>query len=310
MDSRLPVLSRLRIVLGATAAALALALGACGGDDDDEGDAAVDTAPAPPKPESGTLVYAVGDAADGEVASTELAEFIVRQSPDRFLYLGDVYERGTRAEFRRNYEPMFGALADRTDPTIGNHEFDLRERGYYPYWRAKRGWSREEAKHRAYVDEPSGWQVIAYSSQTPDIEAEAEWVRAQIAKHPGTCRIVIAHKGRHVVADTVHTDNLEQEPVWSALVGTTAINLVGHNHVYGRLEPIRGVHVIVSGAGGHDLRDLGEQHHRSAATSTHVPTATRLVLSRGRARLTQVDATGNVHDRTTIACVPADEAAP
>ena len=42
-----------------------------------------------------------------------------------------------------------------------------------------------------------------------------------------------------------------------ALVGTTAINLVGHNHIYGRLEPIRGVHVIVSGAGGHDLRDLG-----------------------------------------------------
>jgi hypothetical protein len=308
MDSPFPASSRLRIALSGMVAALAIALGGCGGGDDDG--AAAETSPSPPRPESGTLVYAVGDAADGEEPATDLAEFIVRQRPDRFLYLGDVYEHGTRSEFRRHYEPMYGALAERTDPTIGNHEYLMRERGYYPYWGGKRGWSREEAKHHAYVDEPSGWQIIAYSSQTPDIAAEAEWVRAQIDKHPGTCRIVMAHKGRHVVTDSEHTDNPEQEPVWRALVGTTAINLVGHNHVYGRLEPIRGVHVIVSGAGGHDLRDLGEQHHRIAASTTQVPSATRLVLRRGEADLKQIDATGTVHDRTTIACVPADGTAP
>ena len=308
MDSPTPAVSRLRVVLGGAIAALAFALGACGGGNDDD-DGAGKTAPAP-RPESGTLVYAVGDAADGEEPATALAEFIVRQRPDQFLYLGDVYERGTRSEFRRHYEPMFGALANRTEPTIGNHEYLLRERGYYPYWAEKRGWSREQAKHRAFVDQASGWQIIAYSSQTPDIEAEAEWVKAQIGKHPGTCRIVIAHKGRHVLADSQHTDNPEQEPVWRALVGTTAINLVGHNHVYGRLKPIRGVHVIVSGAGGHDLRDLGPQHHAVAASTVHVATATRLVLRRGRADLTQIDAVGTVHDRTQIACRPADEAAP
>ena len=306
MDSPSPALSRLRIALGGATAALALALGACGGDDDDEG---AGTPPGPANPESGTLVYAVGDAADGEEPATDLAEFIVKQAPDRFLYLGDVYERGTPLEFRRHYEPMFGALADRTDPTIGNHEYLLRAFGYYRYWARKRGWSREQAKHRAYVDEPSGWQVIVYSSETPDIEAEARFVRAQIAKHPGTCRLVMAHKGRHVVADSQHTDNPDQEPVWKALVGTTAINLVGHNHVYGRLKPIGGVHVIVSGAGGHDLRDLGQQHHDIAGSAAHVATATRLVLRPGRADLSQVDATGTVHDRARIGCTPADEAA-
>jgi hypothetical protein len=111
-----------------------------------------------------------------------------------------------------------------------------------------------------------------------------------------------------VVADTSHSDNPEQEPVWRALQGRAVINLIGHEHLYGRLEPMGGVHVIVSGAGGHDLRDLGEQHHQVAASSTHVPTASRLVLRRGEAELTQMDATGNVHDRTTIACVPADGA--
>ena len=136
------------------------------------------------------------------------------------------------------------------------------------------------AKHRSYVDERSGWQVIAYSSQAPDTHAEARWVSGEIKKHRGTCRIAMAHKGRHVVADSHHSDNREQEPIWQALKGTAAINLIGHEHIYGRLEPIDGVHVIVSGAGGHDLR----------------------------AELTRVDADGGVHDSTTISCTPADEA--
>ena len=102
----------------------------------------------------------------------------------------------------------------------------------------KRGWTQEQAKHRSYVDAASGWQIIAYSSET-DMAAEGAWVAAEVAKHTGTCRIVIAHKGRHVVADTAHGDNTSQESVWSAITGKTAINLVGHNHIYGRLAPDR-----------------------------------------------------------------------
>ena len=260
---------------------------ACGGSDDDTERAR----PADRGPGT-TVVYAVGDGADGEEPAAELADYIAEQDPDRFFYLGDVYERGTPREFRRHYDALYGRLIDRTDPTIGNHEYLLRVFGYYRYWALKRGWSREVAKHRSYVDERSGWQVISYSSETSEINAEARWVTGEIEKHRGTCRIAMGHKGRHVVADSHHSDNREQEPIWKALKGTTAINLIGHEHIYGRLEPIDGVHVIVSGAGGHDLRDLGRQHHQVAASAVHTPTATRLVLRRGRAELTQVDADG------------------
>jgi hypothetical protein len=250
-----------------------------------------------------TVVFALGDGADGSTRSRDLASYVKAQKPDRFFYLGDVYETGTTAEFTNNYEPLYGSMASITDPVIGNHEYGNRSFGYYPYWQNKRGWTQEQAKHRSYVDATSGWQIIAYSSET-NMTAEGTWVAGEVAKHPGTCRIVIAHKGRHVVADTAHGDNTSQESVWSVIVNKTAINLVGHNHIYGRLAPINGVTVIVSGAGGHGLRSLGTQHHTVAASKTGVATATRLVLRFGVAHFSQVDKNGTVHDSGTITCIP------
>ena len=257
----------------------------------------------PPPPGAGTVVWALGDGADGSSTSTALANYVSSQNPDRFFYLGDVYETGTATEFATRYDPMYGSMAAKTDPVIGNHEYGNRATGYYPYWMNKRGWTQEQAKHRSYVDS-SGWQVIAYSSET-DMVAEGAWVAAEVAKHPGSCRIVMAHKGRHVVADTAHSDNPEQESVWSQIIGKTAINLVGHNHIYGRLAPINGVNVFVSGAGGHGLRSLGGQHHPVAASKTGTATATRLVLRRGAADFVQVDSRGRMYDSGTITCVPA-----
>ena len=251
-----------------------------------------------------TIVYALGDGADGSSTSAALATYVKAQSPNRFFYLGDVYETGTASEFSSKYEPLYGSLAAKTDPVIGNHEYGNRGTGYYPYWMNKRGWTQEQAKHRSYVDSASGWQIIAYSSET-DMAAEGTWVAQQVAKHAGTCRIVMAHKGRHVVVDTSHNDNASQESVWSKIINKTAINLVAHNHIYGRLSPVSSVHVIVSGAGGHGLRSLGSQHHTVAKSKTGVATATRLALRRGAADFTQVDRNGTVYDSGTITCTPA-----
>ena len=270
----------------------ALLLSACGGGEDD-GD---DTTRA-----KGTIVYAVGDAADGSPEATELASYIKEQDLDRFFYLGDVYDTGTAAEFERNYDPLYGELADRTDPVIGNHEYLNREDGYYPYWQDKRGWTERQAKHRSYIDSESGWQVIAYSSET-DPAAEARWVAMQVEKQDGTCRIALAHRARYSIADSQHTDNVDQEPVWKALAGKTAINLAAHSHVYGRLAPIDGVNVIVSGQGGHDIRELGPQQHVVEASAEGKPTVTRFMLRPGEAEMTQIGTDGKTYDSDTIGC--------
>jgi hypothetical protein len=251
---------------------------------------------------STTTVFALGDGADGSSASRELAGYVRAQNPDRFFYLGDVYATGTADEFARNYDAAYGAMAHKTDPVIGNHEYANRSSGYYPYWQRKRGWTSQQAKHRSYVT-PEGWQVIAYSSEH-DPSAESRWVGNELAKHAGTCRIAMAHKARHVVTDAAHGDNPGQEPIWSQIANKTAINLVGHNHIYGRLAPVNGVNVIVSGAGKGGLRSLGSQHHVVLASQNRVPTATKLVLRRGAADFQQVDKNGTVYDSGRITCEP------
>ena len=278
-------------------AAVALAAG-CGGDSEQSTEPTV----APPSGE--TVVYAIGDGADGSKRSARLARYVTKQDPDRFFYLGDVYETGTPEEFQENYDSLYGELADRTDPVIGNHEEANSPKGYYPYWNVKRGWTQEEAQHRSYVDAESGWQIIAYSSED-DSEAESEWIAEQVAMHEGTCRIALGHRGRYMVADDLHGDNPELQPIWAALIGWTAINLVGHSHVYGRLSAIDGTSVIVSGTGGHDARELGDQDHDVEAANTRNPTAVRLVLKQGEAEVAQVDAKGTVIDSTVIPCTPA-----
>jgi hypothetical protein len=250
-----------------------------------------------------TVVWAVGDGADGSAEARRLARYVGSKRPERFIYLGDVYEHGSAREFRDNYDANYGRMARRSDPVLGNHEFERRFEGYFPYWKRARGLNRERARHRAYVDD-SGWQVIAYSSES-DPFAEAAWVNRKIARHEGTCRLAAGHRGRYVVADGEHQDNPDQQPIWDALAGRTAVNLVAHNHLYGRLAPIDGVHVLVSGAGGHELRALGAQQHPVAAAHAGVPTATRLVLRRGALDFVQVDATGRVYDYGTIPCEPA-----
>src|SRR6187455_2864820 len=57
------------------------------------------------------VVWAVGDAATPGPDADRVARMIRRARPDRFLYLGDVYETGTAAEFRRWYDARYGKLA-------------------------------------------------------------------------------------------------------------------------------------------------------------------------------------------------------
>ena len=127
--------------------------------------------PSPPR-------WAVGDAATPNDGARRLAAYIRAQRPYRFLYLGDVYEDGTAREFRLHYDPLYGSLARITDPTIGNHEWENRFSGYYPYWRAKK-----DAGSRWSSTSIAGWQILSLNSMADhrrERSRQLRWLRKQI----------------------------------------------------------------------------------------------------------------------------------
>jgi hypothetical protein len=187
----------------------------------------------------------VGDAADGSRRAHALAARIRAAQPDRFLYLGDVYDRGTASEFARNYEPLFGVLASRTAPTPGNHEWGLRHEGYFPYWARHLG--APVPTHYAF--RAGGWQILSLNSEEPcgPGTAQHRWLSEQVAE-PGVSRLAFWHRPRFNAGK--HGDAADVAPLWDLLAGRATIVLAAHDHNLQRFKPVDGLTQFVVGAGG------------------------------------------------------------
>src|SRR5205085_1108797 len=74
------------------------------------------------------VVAAVGDGAGGESSEEAVVGEIASWNPSLLLYLGDVYQKGSPAEFDNWYgrgDPRFyGRFRSITNPAVGNHEYD------------------------------------------------------------------------------------------------------------------------------------------------------------------------------------------
>ena len=199
--------------------------------------------PAPPEP---AVVWAVGDGADGSTRAKRLARLIARDEPDRFLYLGDVYETGTAEEFRRNFAGVYGQLAAITAPTPGNHEWGLHREGYDPYWRSVTG----RRQRPWYRFELAGWEVLSLNSEAPHgpRSRQVRWLRRQLEGAAGDCRLAFWHRPRYSAG--VYGDDASYEPFWRELAGRARLVLSAHDHNMQRLRPRNGLVQLVAGSGG------------------------------------------------------------
>jgi hypothetical protein len=246
-----------------------------------------------------TVVWAVGDGADGSDDAKGVARAIESDRPDAFLYLGDVYPDGTGADFARHYQLVYGGLAGITWPTIGNHEYANRRSGYYPYWRRHGGakpWYRVRL---------AGWELFSLNSEAPHGPGSTQlrWLERRLAGARGNCRLAFWHRPRFS-AGTVHGDAPDVAPLWDALRGHARLVLNGHDHVMLRYRPRNGLIEYVAGSGGAALYGT-RPDSRTAFSRSGVRGALRITLSRGAARLEFRSADGRVLDRSRTRCRPA-----
>lgn len=245
------------------------------------------------------VVWAVGDAGWQSPATRRLAATVRRDSPDRLLYLGDVYELGTAEDFQRNYDPLWGPLAPITDPTPGNHDWGNRFSGYYPYWRARRGrrqppWSRVEL---------AGWEILDLNSQAAHDPGSPQlsWLTRAL-RGPGECRIAFWHRPRFSAG--VHGDQPDTAPLYRALAGRARVVIGGHDHNLQRMRRRGGIRQYVAGAGGRNRYRIDRGDPGLAWGRDDTEGALRIVLRPGRALLEFRDADGRVLDRSHASCEP------
>jgi hypothetical protein len=257
--------------------------------------------PAQPQPQPhAAVVWAVGDGAFASDPAKRLAGAIERDRPDRFLYLGDVYPAGTRADFERNYDAVYGSLAGITAPTPGNHDWPNRASGYFPWWKAKRG---GRALPSWYGFELAGWDVVSLNSEADHGPASRQlrWLarRLDATRARGDCRIAFWHRPRFSAG--THGDQRDVAPLWDALRGRAALVLNGHDHDSQRLKRRGGTVELVAGAGGALLYPL-RPDRRVLWGNDDVHAALRIELTPGRARYEFRSADGRALQSGSVAC--------
>jgi acid phosphatase type 7 len=256
------------------------------------------TGPSPAQSES-AVVWAVGDAATPGARAGRIAALVRRADPDRFLYLGDVYETGTARDFRQWYHPRFGRLAHITAPTIGNHEWDNRFQGYYRYWYRRKG----EQLPPWFKTSIAGWEILSLNSQAPHGtgSAQVRWLESAVAGD-GDCRIAFWHRPRYSAGAYGGAPDLN--PFWNRLAGHARIVLTGHDHNLQRHRPQRGLAQYVVGAGGRGRYSLHRGNETLAWGRDDVDGALRMVLRPGHALLEFRAPGGRLLDRSRVSCTP------
>jgi hypothetical protein len=241
-------------------------------------------------------VWAVGDGADGGQATLQVGQLVTGGKPDKFLYLGDVYETGTAAEFASKYGPAFGSIARITAPTPGNHEWGLRDQGYFPYWNSVLGRTLPEY----YKFSLAGWEIFSLNSEGDHGKGskQVRWLKSKVKKK-GTCKLAFWHRPRY--SGGGNGDQRDVAPLWNALKGRASIVLAGHDHQMQRLKRKDGITEFISGAGGNTLLRIWNDP-RVAFANNKTFGALRLKLSPGSARFAFVSVDGRTLDSGKVRC--------
>lgn len=264
-----------------------------------------------------------GDGGDGEADSAAVANLLASRNPNLFAFVGDLYQKGSVAEFHNHYDGrggnLFGALRGITNPVIGNHEYENGQAfGYFDYW---------DNVPDYYSYDANGWHFIALNStsefgQTAPGTAQYDWLVSDLAANTAACTVAYFH--HPVVSVGPQGGNARLHDMWR-LMADNGVDVVvtGHDHSYQRWTPLNrdlladpaGMTHFVAGGGGHGIQSFARTDPRLAAGLDTIPSAfgaLELELNADGGRFEYRSITDQALDSGTVQCsgTPADTIAP
>jgi acid phosphatase type 7 len=220
------------------------------------------------------VIAATGDGAAGSLMAQQVNGMVQSWHPNMFMYLGDVYQRGSPEEFLNFYNPVFGQLASITAPTPGNHEYKIYKNAspYFWYWNYPDGPPPQPTGYggQYYSFNAGGWHIISLDANILPANpadfmstAQGQWLKQDLATHPNSqykCTLAFWHQGRF-------SDDSLRLPgtsvFWNQLYAANADIIVNaHAHDYerwrplntaGQIDPLRGIREFIVGTGGNVL---------------------------------------------------------
>lgn len=226
-----------------------------------------ETSPLPmPRIRGGTVFALMGDSGSGDqpqqaVAKAMLTYFTTARRFPFVLMLGDnLYDDDYNGEFLEPYKPLLDRGV-KFYAALGNHDRDV-EIHFKPF--------NMGDKDRYSFDEGNA-RFAALNSNHPADPEQIKWLDGVYNDAGDKWRIAFFHhplysSGQHAA----ESRDVIRPALEDALVGNR-VNVVfsGHEHLYERIKPQRGIHYFVSGGGGRNLYSVRKSDFDEVAVSQH-----------------------------------------
>jgi hypothetical protein len=191
---------------------------------------------------------AIGDAGTGDPPQYEIANQMSRfhsKFPfDRVILLGDnIYGGQSASDLIKKFSQPYKALLDmgvKFYASLGNQDDPVNVR--YPLWNM--------GGQRYYDYATKNVRFFALDSNQVD-KKELDWLESELKASKEDWKICYFHHPLYSDGRT-HGPSVNVRVVFEPLFVTYGVNVVfsGHDHIYERLAPQKGIYYFVEGAGG------------------------------------------------------------
>jgi hypothetical protein len=214
----------------------------------------------------GTVFGLIGDSGSGDTPQQQVAAAMVRYFSEvrRFpfvLMLGDnLYGDDYVGEFSEPYKPLLDRGV-KFYAALGNHDRDL-EIHFKPFNMQDRDY---------YTFDEGNARFVALNSNHPSDPDQAKWLDSVFSNAGAKWRICFFHHPLYSSGQHASESRDVIRPGMEAMLVRNKVDVVfaGHEHLYERIAPQRGIRYFVSGGGGRNLYSFRRSSFDEAGISEH-----------------------------------------